>query len=253
MRHYHLSRESIAQAALAIVDQEGLEALNLRSLAKTLGVGASTLYRHVSGRDDILTDITCLLVGEIDTADRPGEPWDETIRRVMYSVHRMALRHPLAFDLVALAPEDRGPLLEHMRRLEQLLAARGLPTTLFPEVWNVIDPFVTGFTLLETKAIRLPQSTEVNNSETASSTDRCLSEAQFTEAFGRALEVVIAGLHQTYVAHSPSSGCDTRIVKDQSARRWVPCGERSHLPELVLHDQGRQDKEVRDDGRQREE
>jgi hypothetical protein len=84
-RHYHLSSESIARAALTIVDREGVEALNLRDLAASLGVGTMTLYRYVSGRDEIVKGIVGLLLAEIDTAVVPGETWDETIRRVKWS------------------------------------------------------------------------------------------------------------------------------------------------------------------------
>ena len=52
-----LSREEIVDAALAIVDAEGLEALTMRRLGAALGVEAMTLYYHVPNKEALL-DLT---------------------------------------------------------------------------------------------------------------------------------------------------------------------------------------------------
>ncbi|MCA1844227.1 MAG: TetR/AcrR family transcriptional regulator, partial [Actinobacteria bacterium] len=49
-----LSRPLVVQAALALVDADGLEALTMPRLAEHLGVGTMSLYRHVQGKDDLL-------------------------------------------------------------------------------------------------------------------------------------------------------------------------------------------------------
>lgn len=56
-----LDRASIIAAALQLVRAEGTAALSMRRLAKELGTGAMSLYRHVQDRDD-------LLVGMLDHA-----------------------------------------------------------------------------------------------------------------------------------------------------------------------------------------
>jgi AcrR family transcriptional regulator len=201
-RHLHLSRAAIAKAALEIVDSDGLEALNLRGVAASLGVGTMTLYRYVPDRDSLLNDIVGLLLSEVDTTEKPGEQWDETIRRVTRSVHQMGLRHPLAYGLVALAPEDQSPVLEHARRIEELHAAQQIPEELFIKMWSVVDAFSTGFMLLEAKAHTGSRSGDagLRDPETASLAAH-LPEAQTSAAFDEGLEVVIAGLRLTLMAH----------------------------------------------------
>ena len=49
-RPARISRDDVAEAALAI----GLDKVTLAAIGKRLGVDHSSLYRHVSGRDDIL-------------------------------------------------------------------------------------------------------------------------------------------------------------------------------------------------------
>ena len=54
-----LSRGEIVEAAAAIVEREGYDALNMRALAAELGVKAAALYRHIESReelDDLLFD-----------------------------------------------------------------------------------------------------------------------------------------------------------------------------------------------------
>lgn len=49
-----LTVERICAAALAIIDEEGLPALNMRRLGASLGVDAMALYRHLPNKQAIL-------------------------------------------------------------------------------------------------------------------------------------------------------------------------------------------------------
>jgi TetR/AcrR family transcriptional regulator, tetracycline repressor protein len=49
-----MTRDQIADAALAIVERDGAEALSMRKLAAELGVTSTTIYWHVGGRDEVL-------------------------------------------------------------------------------------------------------------------------------------------------------------------------------------------------------
>ncbi len=53
-RHPGLSRERLVEAARALVNEEGLEALSMRALADRLEVKASSLYWHVRDRRELL-------------------------------------------------------------------------------------------------------------------------------------------------------------------------------------------------------
>jgi AcrR family transcriptional regulator len=49
-----LDFEQIVQAAVAIADAEGLEAVTMRRVASTLGTGAMSLYRHVPDKNTLV-------------------------------------------------------------------------------------------------------------------------------------------------------------------------------------------------------
>jgi len=54
-------REQIAQAALALIASKGLNGLNMVSLARQVGLGASSLYRHFESKDQVLDAVLDLL------------------------------------------------------------------------------------------------------------------------------------------------------------------------------------------------
>jgi AcrR family transcriptional regulator len=198
--HTHLSRESIARAGLEIVDRNGLDALSLRAVAETLGVGTMTLYTHTPDRQTLERDIVGLLLDEVDAGEVPGEAWDDSIRRVAGSLREMTLRHPRAFPLVAAAPVFESPVLEYAARIRTLHARQDIRQETFVGMWSVCDAFLTGFmVMLAQAAVR---SEEAASAQTSASprTDadrelaRALSDVLSEEAFRRDLEVVLAGL-----------------------------------------------------------
>jgi TetR/AcrR family transcriptional regulator, tetracycline repressor protein len=197
--HIHLSRDTIARAGLALIDRDGPEALTLRNLAVELGVGTTTLYGHVRSRDEIVTNIVALLLGEVDTAARSKEPWDDVLRRVAHSLREVVLRHPGAFTLIALAPVEDSPVVDYARAIAELSCAGGMSEEQFIESWQVVDPFLTGFLLMETAAVERGRQAvpEVSGSPSASvAFRRDMSRAHSDEAFAAALEVVITGLRE---------------------------------------------------------
>jgi AcrR family transcriptional regulator len=52
-----LSRDRIAEAALHIMDTEGLDAVSMRRVAREVGVEAMSLYHHVRDKDDLLNGV----------------------------------------------------------------------------------------------------------------------------------------------------------------------------------------------------
>jgi TetR/AcrR family tetracycline transcriptional repressor len=97
-----LSRARIATAAVVVLDADGLAGLTMRRVARELGTGAMSLYRHVASREDLLDLVLDELVAAVPVSRLTGE-W-----RV---------------DVAALARDVRGALLRR-RDLTLLLTAR---------------------------------------------------------------------------------------------------------------------------------
>ena len=61
-----LTTHQIAAAALAVIDRDGLDVLSMRAVARQLGIGAMTLYRYVSDRDQLEEMVVDLVLGAVD-------------------------------------------------------------------------------------------------------------------------------------------------------------------------------------------
>lgn len=125
----------------------------MRKLAAALHVGATNLYPYVTDKESLLHDVLALLLSEVDLSERPGVGWEECVVSVGASLREMALRHPHAFPLVALAPYDDPALVSYARRVERLFAAAGLPEELLPRLASMLDPYATGYLLVATQVL----------------------------------------------------------------------------------------------------
>ncbi len=91
-----LSRERIVRAAVSVLDREGAAALSMRTLADELHTAATSLYRHVHNKGELLDLTMDTLMAEVELpADSEfGGDWRASMRRVALSFRAMLHRHP---------------------------------------------------------------------------------------------------------------------------------------------------------------
>src|SRR5262245_45363112 len=90
-----LSRERVCREALALVDEEGLEALSMRRLGARLGVEAMSLYRHVRNKADLLDALHVAVLADIAPEPPPAVDGDEPEWRLLLGGMARALRAAL--------------------------------------------------------------------------------------------------------------------------------------------------------------
>jgi AcrR family transcriptional regulator len=88
----------LRESARAILEEEGLEALSLRSVARRAGVSHAAPYRHYASREALLADVACEGVNNLraelaQASTAPGEK-SERIVRIATAYLRFAFRHP---------------------------------------------------------------------------------------------------------------------------------------------------------------
>src|SRR5581483_1301060 len=157
-----LSRDRILQAALALADEHGVEALSMRKLGQALGFEAMSLYNHVQNKDDVLNGILDLVIAETEPAD-PAAPWDAAIRRSAISIHDALRRHPWAAKLLTSAGHVRAERLRQMDALLACLRKAGFSEETTYHAYHVLDGHVIGFTLWEIShsSMQLPDDTDL--------------------------------------------------------------------------------------------
>lgn len=95
-----LTRERIARAALALIDEKGLDGCSMRQLGVCLGVEAMALYHHFPDKGELLDAVMDRLLDEVKVPPRDTPPL-ERLRQFMQSYRGIAIRHPRAFILLA--------------------------------------------------------------------------------------------------------------------------------------------------------
>jgi TetR/AcrR family tetracycline transcriptional repressor len=93
-----LSRESIVEAAIALIDAEGIDALSMRSLGRACGVEAMSLYRYVANKDELLDAVQEGIVAQMKLPRR-RRAWLEHIEAAVRELRRVLAQHPKAIPL----------------------------------------------------------------------------------------------------------------------------------------------------------
>ncbi|WAL65862.1 TetR/AcrR family transcriptional regulator [Amycolatopsis cynarae] len=115
-----LSIDAVVDAATAIADAEGLDALTMRRVAQALGVAPMTLYTYVPGKAellDLMLDTAYLRMRRTDTS---GWPWRRRLTEIAEENRELYRAHPWAAGVSTLRP-TLGPGL--MGKYEHELSA----------------------------------------------------------------------------------------------------------------------------------
>jgi AcrR family transcriptional regulator len=97
-----LDRDAVVEAAIRVLDAEGLDAVTIRRVAHELGVGAASLYAYVDSKDTLIELVLDHVIGEIDYSRYPDDrPWHEQLKdlirstRDVFNAHRDVARASL--------------------------------------------------------------------------------------------------------------------------------------------------------------
>lgn len=166
-----LDRERIVDAATAFIDSDGVQSLTMRRLGSDLGVEAMSLYRYVSGREDLLEAVVESLLSDItDRVDARGPlSWQEYLQTLAHEIRSTAMAHPAAFPLAASqhpsAPWLRPPL-RSIDLVEHFLASVtgfGFDDARAVDAYKVFTSFLVGSLLLEV-AVRADSTASLDDS-----------------------------------------------------------------------------------------
>jgi AcrR family transcriptional regulator len=143
-----LSRDRVLQAALALADAGGIEALSMRKLGEAVGVEAMSLYNHVPSKGDLLDGLIDLVFGEIELPDGAGG-WKAALRQRAISARAALSRHRWAIGLMESRTTPGPATLRHHDAVLGCLRQAGFPLALAGHAYSVLDSYIYGFALQE--------------------------------------------------------------------------------------------------------
>ncbi|MGP4016952.1 TetR/AcrR family transcriptional regulator [Saccharopolyspora sp. 5N708] len=153
-----LDRPTIVRDAIALADADGLDAVSMRALAARSGVAAMTLYRHVSGKDDLVSAMVDAVFAQRRQPDAPGGDWRARLAHEARLEWELYRRHPWTLQVLATMrpPLARG-VLASVDRCMTALTDEGLDADTALPVYLLVSGYVQGAALLEvaeSKALR---------------------------------------------------------------------------------------------------
>ncbi|MGB7797308.1 MAG: TetR/AcrR family transcriptional regulator [Pseudonocardiaceae bacterium] len=110
-----LTRERVVNQALALIAQEGVEALTMRALGARIGVVPGALYRHVRSKEQLQDLVVDGVLAEVDCDLDQALPWTEQIKVLAHRLRDVLEDHPGVATLL----KTRDPLGPHSLSLAE--------------------------------------------------------------------------------------------------------------------------------------
>ncbi len=161
-----VSRSMILQAALRIVDRDGVDGLSMRRLSDEVRRDPTVIYRHVPSKAALLDGVAEIVFGQlrVDTAD---PDWTGQLRAVAHDFRRLALAHPNVVVLLVtrplVTPLGQRPIgmLRPLEDVLTLLTTAGFDGADALHIYRVLFGYLHGHILTEIQeVIERPEETD---------------------------------------------------------------------------------------------
>ncbi|MFC8361136.1 TetR/AcrR family transcriptional regulator [Streptomyces griseorubiginosus] len=200
--------ERIVATALQIVDEEGADALSMRTLAQRLGSGTATLYRHFDNRAALVAHVVDRMFGFVafDGDELSSAGWQQALRAGAHAMFDALARHGNAARLLV-EQVPLGPNAMALReRCVALLLDSGFPPRTAAQAYATLARYVLGFAVQVNRHEGAGQAEDAQAATVFRSLDPDLFPATLTvapampvpieEEFSFGLELLLSGLER---------------------------------------------------------
>jgi AcrR family transcriptional regulator len=144
-----ITREATVEAALRVIDEDGLEALSLPRLARELNVKAPSLYHHFGDKNEILAEVARAVVAATKLPPRSASgDWAEWFTQLSLNFRGAVLRHRKAAPvLLQFLPRDA--LTDLYEEAASYLAECGVPPAQHVQILDGLEKLALGATITE--------------------------------------------------------------------------------------------------------
>jgi AcrR family transcriptional regulator len=147
-----LNRVRVLEAAVAIADRDGIDAVTMRRVGQDLGVEAMSLYNHVANKEDLLDGMVETVIHEVisgvSTLEPPVTPddWKQALRARILTAREVLLGHPWAPGVIETRTEMTPILISYFDGVLGLLRAGGMSYDLAHHAMHALGSRAFGFT-----------------------------------------------------------------------------------------------------------
>jgi AcrR family transcriptional regulator len=205
-----LARETVARTALDLLDEVGLDGLTVRRLATELGVKSPALYWHFRNKQELLDEMSRLLLEPDMGGPHQGESWQEWLTRRAHQLRRVLLSHRDGPRLIA----SSHPGMTVARKFEaelKLLTGYGFTPAQGLHAISTLSFYTIGFALEEQASLRRQAHTTPEDLATLAAEAPTVMAAvadsgapTSDQAFAYGLRLLIDGMTAALSASRPS-------------------------------------------------
>jgi AcrR family transcriptional regulator len=116
-RRPQLTRQRVVAEALAIIAEDGVQALTMRRLAAHLGVVPGALYHHVRNKQQLQDLLLDNVLAEVDVRLDPSLAWTDQLKALAHRLRAVLEAHPGVAGIL----KARDPLGPHSLALAEAL------------------------------------------------------------------------------------------------------------------------------------
>jgi AcrR family transcriptional regulator len=144
-----LSRARVVEAALALIDADGLDAVTMPRLAEHLGVGTMSLYRHVDDKNDLINAVAEHVIGDVQVPAGEDDDWEARVVGYLRALRDEALAHPALARILAERGLTVGPVFSQLDEVHAILRRAGFSELEAVRTFYTLFTYVFGFVIWE--------------------------------------------------------------------------------------------------------
>ena len=164
-----LSIRAIVEAAIAVADADGLDAVSIRRVAAELDVRPMSLYTHIASKADLLALMANELTGLMLAEEPLPADWRAALSEITRRYHAAWVSHPWGLEVFARRPRLGPNATQYAKQLAETVAGLDLEPG---EVWTllgIVNDYAIGHAL------------RTANSASTQDLDQALSPDDLTE------------------------------------------------------------------------
>ena len=158
-RPQRITRELVLDAAMRLVEEEGLDALTMRKLGDRLGTDPATAYRLFAGKDELLEALADAVFASAGREDHSNPPpagaaapagdWQEVLRQMAHGIRAALLTHPTLIGVAVRRPPRGEATFRGIDAGLGVLLSAGLSEEDAAHGYQAVLFYALGFAVLE--------------------------------------------------------------------------------------------------------
>jgi AcrR family transcriptional regulator len=137
--------QRVVDAAVRVIDKDGLDALTMRRLAHDLGVEPVTVYRQLPNKEAILAAVAEHLWRDMRPETPEGDDWRAQVRAMWLGLYALMRAHPNAIPVIAKGGTYSASAAGGIAGMVALLRDAGLTPDQAGELMHILSACLVGF------------------------------------------------------------------------------------------------------------